>query len=135
MATTSYNDIAEAIYLSSKDKGSREMPLHLKNVVNFLAKRRMISKAPEILSRLKKIIDKENGLITAKVWTAHKLSNQTKHDLAHALTKRYRAREVFFEETVDEKLIGGFKVEVGDEVIDLTLKNKVGKLQEYLIRQ
>ena len=42
--------------------------------------------------------------------------------------------QVIFKEKIDEKLLGGFRIEVNDEVIDLTLKNKIFKLEEYLTR-
>ena len=50
------------------------------------------------------------------------------------LKERYQQKEVILVEVLDEKLLGGFKMEVNDEVIDLTIKNKIGKLQEYLTR-
>jgi F0F1-type ATP synthase delta subunit len=34
---------------------------------------------------------------------------------------------------VDEKLLGGIKIKVGDEIIDGTLKNKIKKLENHLI--
>ena len=40
-----------------------------------------------------------------------------------------------FKEVIDKNLIGGFKVEVNNEVIDVTLRNKISKLQEHLISQ
>ena len=43
-------------------------------------------------------------------------------------------RRFIFNEVLDEKLLGGFKIEVNDEIIDLTIKNKLEKLQEYLTR-
>ena len=39
-----------------------------------------------------------------------------------------------FLENLNEKLLGGFKIEVNNELIDLTLKNKIYRLQEHLIR-
>ena len=55
-----------------------------------------------------------------------------KRELTQTLTHRYKAKEIKIVENLDKKLLGGFKVEVGDEVIDLTLRNKINKLQEHL---
>ncbi|OGI68483.1 ATP synthase F1 subunit delta [Candidatus Nomurabacteria bacterium RIFCSPHIGHO2_01_FULL_42_15] len=134
MTVISNNDIARAIYSGAKEKHGHELSLYQKNVVNFLFRKRLLSKAPEILSQLRKIINKEEGRIIAKVSSVEKLSHKIKEDLTHSLKKRYSAKEVILEEKLDEKLIGGIKLEVNNEVIDLSVKNKIGKLQEHLER-
>jgi F-type H+-transporting ATPase subunit delta len=133
MATTLNNDIARAIFLVSKGKGGGDEHLVNKRIVQFLAKKRLLSKAPDILLRLGKIINEEEGRVIAKVSSKNKISEVAKKDLAQALSKRYSGKEVSLIESIDERLLGGFKIEVNDEIIDMTLKNKIKKLQEYLI--
>ena len=70
----------------------------------------------------------------AKVWSVEKLDHKTKLHLEHALKKRYSAEHVVLSENIDPKLLGGIKVEVNNEVIDLSIKNKIEKLQEHLIK-
>ena len=135
MATISNNDIARAIYLVSKDKTSAELHETNKKVVKFLARRRLLSKAGDILERLNKIINQESERIVVKVSSAKQLKEEAKNELILLLKKRYEAKEVVLVETLDEKLLGGIRVEVNDEIIDLTVKNKFKKLQEYLIRK
>ena len=134
MTTISNNDIAQTIYLISKDKKQSELSDVYKKIVNFLYRRKLLSKAPDILSRLNKIINGEEGRIVAKVSSVEPLSHQTKINLEHSLKKRYLAKEVVLVESVDDKLLGGVKIEVNDEVIDLSIKNKISKLQEYLTK-
>lgn len=134
MATISNNDIAHAIYLASKDIKQEEQSLFYKKVVDFLVKRKLLSKAPDILSRLKKIINVAEGKIVARISSKEKIDNTTNKMLAETLARRYSAKEIEMVENLDERLLGGFKIEAGDEVIDLTIKNKIGKLQEYLIK-
>lgn len=134
MAVVSNNDIARAIYLVSKDKSKSEQVVIFEKVVKFLFRKRMLSKAPDILLRLKKIINHEEDRMEVKVSSVEKLDHRTKTNLEHLLKKRYAAKEIVFIENLDQKLIGGIKIEVNDEVIDLSMKNKIEKLQEYLIR-
>ncbi len=133
MATTSNNNIAEAIYLELKDKNEKEQLLVFPKIVHFLVKKRLLNKAPDILSHLGKIINKEKGVVVARVSSRDSLSEKINQELKHTLAKRYSAKEIDLILNTDEKLLGGFKIEVDDEVIDLTIKNKVGKLQEYLL--
>ena len=127
----SNNNIAEAIYLVSKSHSHDEQ--FSSKVVQFLWKKRLLPKSPEILLALSKIINDKEGRIMAKVSSADKINETTNKEIAEILIKRYSAKEVNLVENLDEKLLGGFKIEVNDEVIDLTIKNKIRKLQEHLI--
>ncbi|PIP69252.1 hypothetical protein COW91_00280, partial [Candidatus Nomurabacteria bacterium CG22_combo_CG10-13_8_21_14_all_32_8] len=73
MTTVSNNDIARAIYLVSKDKTNIELHDINNKIVNFFARRRLLSKAPDILERLNKIINHENGRVAVKVLSIVKL--------------------------------------------------------------
>ena len=132
MTKISYNKIARAIYETSRDKRGGELAGTSKNVVSFLARRRLLSKTPEILDRLQKIVDEENGVVRAKVTSERELRDATKRDIKHSLKKRYGAEEMVLEENVDEKLLGGFKIEAKDDLLDLTTRNKINKLKEHL---
>jgi len=135
MATISNNDIAQAIYLSSKDKIGHELALSLKDVVNFLHHRRLLNRSKDILLKLNKIINKEKGILMVKVSSKEKLHEQEKKDIEHLLKKRYGMHEILLEEHIEDKLLGGIRIEVDDEIIDLSIKNKINKLQEYLTRK
>ncbi|MFA6520338.1 MAG: F0F1 ATP synthase subunit delta [Candidatus Paceibacterota bacterium] len=134
MSAISNNNIAHAIYLASKDKSHTEHALLPRKVVEFLARRRLLSKAPDILSRLNKIINEEEGKLVAKVFSKEVLNENTKREIINSLSKRYGGKNIILEESLNDKLVGGFKIEIGDEVIDLTIKNRIKKLQEYLTR-
>jgi len=135
MATLSNNDIAHAIYLVSKEKTHAELREINNKVIKFLVRRRLLSKSPDILERLNKIINHEAGRIVVKIQSARKLKEEIKKELITFLKKRYKMKEVILKEELDEKLLGGIRVEINDEIIDLTVKNKIKKLQEYLIRK
>ncbi|MFA5791625.1 MAG: F0F1 ATP synthase subunit delta [Candidatus Paceibacterota bacterium] len=132
MITISNNNIAHAIYLASKSYSSVEQPLFLEKVVEFLYKRRLFSKVPDILFRLNKIINDHEGRVVVKISSAKSINETINKELAEILIKRYSAKEINLVENLDEKLLGGFKIEVNDEVIDLTIRNKIIKLQEHL---
>lgn len=134
MATISNNDIARAIYLLSKDKTPAKQSAISKKVVKFLTRRRLLSKKEDILLRLNKIINQGNKVLPVKISSARKLAEKTKTQLAQILIKRYSAKKIVFAENLDKKLLGGLRLEVNDEVIDLSVKNKINKLQEYLTK-
>ncbi|HBA45992.1 hypothetical protein A2W67_03350 [Candidatus Nomurabacteria bacterium RIFCSPLOWO2_02_40_28] len=134
MSTISNNDIAKAIYLASKDKSSTEMHQVHKKVVEFLTRKKFMSRVAVILEQLKKVINFENGIVSATVLSAHRVHEKEEKDLVHFLKKRYSAKEVELTYILDQSLIRGIRLEVNDEVIDLTVRNQINQLKEYLIR-
>ena len=134
MSTVSNNNIAHAIYLASKEHNHGDQTSFASRVVQFLARRRLLSKAPDILSRLSKIVDEHEGRVVVRVSSAVPLDQKTNKEIVEALISRYKAKEITLIENLDEKLLGGLKIEVDDEVIDLTIKNKIKKLQEHLTK-
>ncbi|MES3032018.1 MAG: F0F1 ATP synthase subunit delta [Patescibacteria group bacterium] len=134
MTVISNNDIARAVYLVSKDKSHSEQVKISIKVVEFLSRKRLLSKSSDILSRLSKIINKAEGRVVARVSSVEKLDHKTKLHISHGLKKRYSAEEVIFQENIDSKLIGGLRIQVNDEIIDTSIKNKIGQLQEHLTK-
>lgn len=134
MSSISNNDIAHAIYLASKDKNKEEQSLVFKNVIKFLVKKKKLAKAGDILLRLGKIINNYENRIVGKIFSKEKINEVQNKEINQILARRYSAKEVILEQCLDDKLLGGLKIEVNDEVLDLTIKNKLEKLQEYLIK-
>jgi F-type H+-transporting ATPase subunit delta len=128
MKTLTTNDIARAIYLALEDKTPS------KRIVEFLREKHMLGRSDEILAQLRKIINSHSGIVEAEVRTAKALSPTKKSELKKFLTKRYSAKDVAINEVVSKELLGGERIEVGDEVIDLSYKNKLFQLQEFLTR-
>ncbi|OGI74393.1 hypothetical protein A3D42_00175 [Candidatus Nomurabacteria bacterium RIFCSPHIGHO2_02_FULL_41_18] len=134
MAILSDNNIAHAIYLSLKDKSLDEAHQTHKNILAFLARKHLLGRAAAILLHLKKIINLEKGIVSATVSSVHRLHEKEEKELVHFLKKRYSAKEITLTKILDQNLLGGFRVEANDEVIDLTIKNKIMQLQKYLTR-
>jgi F0F1-type ATP synthase delta subunit len=76
MATTSHNDIALAIYTASKDKQGTEVSLFVDNVLKFLIRKRLISQSSDILKKLEKISNKEEGIIVATISSSKKMGKR-----------------------------------------------------------
>jgi len=133
MATISINNIASAIYESSHGKEGVELDAVTKKAVDLISKKHLISKSKEILIQLEKIIDEKEGVIRAKISSRIKIDKKIVDEIEDFIKKRYKAKNTVLEFEIDEKLLGGIKIEIGDEIIDTTLKNKIKKLQNYLI--
>jgi F-type H+-transporting ATPase subunit delta len=133
MAKVSTKNIALAIKDMTKGKSGSELDRVLVDIVNFLVNKRLMSKSGEILKKLEEMLDKDDGVVRAKITYKEKPEKKLTNQLEELLKKRYKAKDMIIEEKEDRGILGGVKVEVGDEIIDLTFKNKIKQLQNYLI--
>ncbi len=134
MKAKSNKEIAKAIYLSLKGKSGIELSEILHKVTEYLYKKRLISKANSILRELEKVMNQEEGRVSAKVTSARKLDQENKNQIIHLLRERYKVKEVTLKEILNEKFIGGVRIEAEDEILDNTIKRNLEKLQESLTR-
>jgi len=134
MAKISSKNIAEAVYKATEGKSPAEQELLLKRSVYVLRDKRMLGKSKDILEALQHIIDKKTNTVRLKVITAKNIKEEEREKLEDQIKVKYKGDKVISEFFVKEELLGGMRVEVGDEVQDTTYKNKLRKLEKFLIQ-
>ncbi|MCX6756456.1 MAG: F0F1 ATP synthase subunit delta [Candidatus Nomurabacteria bacterium] len=126
--------IAEAIYAGAHNKEGQDLSVFLEDTVSFLNKNRMMGKYKEVLEHLQNLIDKKEKRVRVSVTTAEKLSHKMLTELSDNLKHRYKAEEIEIDEHEDPSLIAGVKIRAYDEVIDMTLSNKLHQLKTHLTK-
>lgn len=134
MEIFSNKEIAEGIYLLLKNKNTDDLSDIIEKVA-FLDKKRLSGKSEATISVLRKILYKQDGIIEAELFSATPLEDVYKKEIMIELKKRYNANEIIFKEYIEKELLGGFKIKINNESIDLTLRNKINQLQEHLIKE
>ena len=127
-------NFALALYSATKGKVGGDFEKLIKRGVQVLQDKRMIGKSKDILSALEHIVDTDTGTVRMKVTTAKKLESEKRMKLEHEIKEKYKAKVVISEYFEKAELLGGMRVEVGDEVIDSTYKNGLQKLEKFLIQ-
>ncbi len=133
MSKISTKNVAEAIYGATKGKSGADLDKALKHTVEFLSKKNLLSKSKEILKQFEQISDTHNKIVRAKVFSKAPLTTEENEKIEKLLKTRHKPKEPIIQWQKDETLIGGFRIEAGEEIIDLTLKNKVEQLKNYLL--
>jgi len=133
MSTVSIKNLANAIYESSLNKEGISLDEVIENSAKLIKDKNLLNKSEQILSSLEKIIDKKEGIIRVKVSSRTKITDKGSKEIIEFIKKRFEAKEVILEIKEDISLLGGIKIETGDEIIDTTLRNKLNQLQNYLI--
>ncbi len=70
------------------------------------------------------------GIVTAEVTSAIALTEASKAEVVNLVKKEMGANEVIVKEKVDEKLIGGFILKVGDKQFDASIASGLNKLKK-----
>ncbi len=135
MAKISTKNMAEAIYSATEGKSGGELEQTLKRGVQVLRNKRMLWKSDEVIQALQNIFDKKTGTIRMKVTTAGKIGNEEKKRIEKETKKKYKAQSVASEFFEKAELLGGMRIEVGNEVLDATYKSKLRKLENFLMRE
>lgn len=72
------------------------------------------------------------GIVTAEVTSATELTAENKAEIVAVVKKEIGANEVIIKEKVNEKLIGGFILKVGDRQFDASITGSLNKLKKEL---
>lgn len=135
MAKISSKNIAEAVYKATVGKSGDALTETIKRSVKVLSDKRLLGKSKDILQVLQDMIDRKNNTIRIKVMTAKSLDNEAKKKLENEIKEKYKAEKVESEFFERPELLGGMRIEIGDEVLDTTYKNKLKKLEKFLIHK
>jgi F-type H+-transporting ATPase subunit delta len=103
----------------------------VRRFLNLLVRRGRLQLIPQIAERLGELVDQERGLARVKITTAVPLASMERDLLASRLAAR-TGKRVELEEALDPDLIGGVLAQVGDEIIDDTIRARLERLRRAL---
>ncbi len=122
---------AEAIY----DLVSEGVPAKkaVQNLALTLRQNKASRLLPLIVERLAQIDDERQKQLRVRVISAEQLTKADQSIITEGLAKRYGEYEkIILEPELDEQLIGGIKLIIGDTVIDHTIQAKLNRLKKKL---
>ena len=113
------------------DAASKDEPTAVRAILDLLLQRDRIALVPRIALAFGDLVDRREGVAKAKITTSVGLDDAQRGDLVERLERSsgMKIRATF---TVDPSLIGGAKVQVGDRLIDASLRNQLNQLARQL---
>ena len=99
-----------------------------KNFVNALVENGRLTLLPEIAVHFQELKNVQQGSADAAIISAFAMSDAQVADLVGALQKKF-GRKLNPTISVDQSLIGGVRVVVGDEVLDSSVRAKLQQMQ------
>jgi F-type H+-transporting ATPase subunit delta len=104
----------------------------LTNLVNALIENGKATLLPFISEHFERLQREHDGVIKATITSAFALSDGEKSSLVDALAKKY-GKKVEVDVKVDESLIGGARVQVGDDVVHASVRDTLDKMKQALM--
>ncbi len=87
---------------------------------------------PEIASQFEAMKNKSEGAAEVMITSAFPLEGSALNDLLSSLKKRFGGRDLRPTIQIDPALIGGVRIQVGDEVMDSSVKARLAQMQVSL---
>ncbi|QGN15440.1 ATP synthase subunit 5 [Kluyveromyces marxianus] len=107
----------------------------VQNLLKVLAENNRLSLLPDVTAQFSKLTDAYNGLIQATVTTAQPLDSKLFKRVEKALAASSlvgKGKTLKLENVVKPEIQGGLIVEVSDRTVDLSVANKINKLNQVL---
>lgn len=104
----------------------------VKNLIEMLVKNKRVSLLPEIGVQFQALKNADEGTANAQIVSAFEMSAAQISEILVVLGKKF-GRKLNPTVTVDESLIGGVRVVVGDEVLDTSVRAKLQQMHVALV--
>ena len=107
---------------------------NLKNFFLLLIEKRRIFFIKKITESFLKLCSKKRGEVKASLISSKELSQKEINEIRVDLSKSM-VSNLIFDYKVDEKLIGGLKLQLGSFMIDTSIKNKLNKYEKLMLEE
>lgn len=104
----------------------------IKNLVTVVSHNDRLFLLPQIAEQYRLLTLSENSIVKATIYSAYKLSKDQVDDFVR-LIKEKKGVVIEPEVVIDESLIGGVKIEYGDQVLDLSIKSRLAQLYATML--
>lgn len=102
-----------------------------KRLVKLLVENNRLTVLPEIAEQFHVLKNAREGSADVEITSAFPLEGATLTDLVGALERKF-SRKLVPTVTVDPSLIGGVRVQIGDEVLDTSVRARLAAMQTAL---
>ena len=97
-------------------------------IIKLLVRNKRLNLLPFVAKQYEILFDKEQGVDVAKVTTAIPLTDDLKKKVLNKV-KELTKKEAVLENIIDDSIIGGFILQIGDKQYDASISSKLANLQ------
>lgn len=105
------------------------------NFVQILIDKERVNYIQDILENYKTLLNEYKNIVLIKVTSAIELEDEEIEKIKEKYKKDYKDSKIEVQNIVDKDILGGLKIQIGDKIIDATLKTKLKGLKEYILNR
>ena len=98
----------------------------------LMIKKNMIRYIDSVIDETKKLLDKKRGVITISIEHTLPLGDSFTSGIKEVIKKRTGAVRVDLTGRINPELIGGYRLRIGDEIIDASIRSQLRNLETCL---
>jgi F-type H+-transporting ATPase subunit delta len=110
-----------------------ELSKIVQNFCFLLAEKNRLAFLPEIQAYYAVLLDEAEGIVRGQLTTAFELAGERQGEIREMLEKQ-TSRKVHLDYAVQENILGGLVLKIGDKVFDASLRAQLDMLKENIKR-
>lgn len=104
------------------------------NFLKFIVDKNREDKLVDIVRRFNEMFDEKAGIVNAEVIGAFEITEDLKDHFQKAV-ENYSRKNARVKYSSDEDLIGGFRIRIGDTIVDASVKNQLELLKARFLEE
>jgi F-type H+-transporting ATPase subunit delta len=108
------------------------VPGILSSFLKLLDARQKLSSFPAMAAAFKELLDKRSGNIEVEITVPHALNDGELHDVRNQISHKL-GKNASVKQKVDESIIGGMVLRIGDSLIDGSVKTQLETIKRRMI--
>ena len=110
----------------------KRVPEPVRKIAGLLVARGRVDRLPSVAAEFRRLLNKQRGVVEAVATAASPLNREETAALERKVTEM-TGKTVDLTVVVDESLIGGLTVRVGDTLYDASVRGRLERLRERLV--
>ena len=105
----------------------------VQNTLKVMYKNRRMNDVPIVIESFNQLYDLKNNVVKGKVFSVVELQEEQRAKLEQEVARLLDYNKVTLINEIDSSLIGGFVINVNNQVIDRSLKQKLQQIEQSLL--
>ncbi|MET0786002.1 MAG: F0F1 ATP synthase subunit delta [Paenisporosarcina sp.] len=103
------------------------------NTLQVLIDRKRINETVEVANEFATLSNEAQGIADAKVYSTRPLTDDERASISSAFAKKIGKQSLRIENEIDPSLLGGIRVQIGNNIFDSSISAKLDRLKKQLI--
>ncbi|TWT27656.1 F0F1 ATP synthase subunit delta [Planomicrobium sp. CPCC 101110] len=103
------------------------------NTLLLMAERKRLDEIVGLVDGYIRLANEEQGIADAKVYSVRPLSEEESISVSSVFAKKVGKQALRIENIIDPSLIGGMRIQIGNQIYDSSISSKLERLQRQLI--